>query len=75
MTVDLKFAGSVSKHTYVDGLSDVDVLVLVNESELANKTPNEIKEYIKSKLQQKLKNIEEIRYWESCSYRSLFGRY
>lgn len=61
VTVDLKFAGSVSKHTYVDGLSDVDVLVLVNKSELANKTPNEIKEYIKSKLQQKLKNVEEIR--------------
>jgi hypothetical protein len=60
-TVDLKFAGSVSKHTYVDGLSDVDVLVLVNNSELAEKKPNEIKDYIKSKLQQKLRDIEEIR--------------
>lgn len=60
-TVELKFAGSVSKHTYIDGLSDVDVLVLVNKSELANKTPNGIKEYIKSKLQQKLINVEEIR--------------
>ena len=60
-TVDLKFAGSVSKHTYVDGLSDVDVLVLVNNSELAEKTPNEIKDYIKSKLQQKLRDVVEIR--------------
>ena len=59
--VDLKFAGSVSKHTYVDGLSDVDVLVLVNDSELADKTPGEIKEFIKSGLQKKLKNVEEIR--------------
>jgi len=59
--VELKFAGSVSKHTYVDGLSDVDVLVLVNNSELADKTPAEIKEYIKSRLQQKLTNVEEIR--------------
>jgi len=60
-TVELKFAGSVSKHTYVDGLSDVDILVLVNNSELADKTPNEIKNYIKSRLQQKLKNVNEIR--------------
>jgi hypothetical protein len=60
-TVDLKFAGSVSKHTYVDGMSDVDVLVLVNNSELTDKSPNEIKNYIKSKLQQKLANVEEIR--------------
>lgn len=60
-TVDLKFAGSVSKHTYVDGLSDVDVLVLVNNSELAEKKPNEIKDYIKSKLHQKLRDVEEIR--------------
>jgi len=60
-TVDLKFAGSVSKHTYVDGLSDVDVLVLVDNSELADKTPNEIKNYIKTKLQQKLMDVDEIR--------------
>lgn len=60
-TLDLKFAGSVSKHTYVDGLSDVDVLVLVDNSELADKTPNEIKEYIKSKLQERLSDIGEIR--------------
>jgi len=60
-TIDLRFAGSVSKHTYVDGLSDIDVLVLVNNSELAEKSPKDIKNYIKSKLQQKLRNIEDIR--------------
>ncbi len=60
-TVELKFAGSVSKHTYVDGLSDVDVLVLVDNSELSENTPGEIKEYLKSKLEKKLKNVEEIR--------------
>lgn len=60
-SIELKFAGSVSKHTYVDGLSDVDVLVLVNNSELMEKSPQEIKNYIKSLLQKKLKKIEEIR--------------
>jgi len=59
--VDLKFAGSVSKHTYVDGMSDVDILVLVHRSELADKTPGEIKEYIKSKLQERLRGVDEIR--------------
>jgi len=59
--VDLKFAGSVSKHTYVDGMSDVDILVLVNRSELVDKTPGEIKEYIKSKLQERLRGVDEIR--------------
>ena len=59
-SIELKFAGSVNKHTYVDGLSDVDVLVLVNNSELADKSPQEIKKYIKSVLQKKLKNVEAI---------------
>lgn len=59
-SVELKFAGSVSKHTYVDGLSDVDILVLVNNSELADKSPQEIKQYIQSLLQNKLKKVEEI---------------
>ena len=29
-TIDQLFGGSVAKHTYVDGLSDVDSLVIVN---------------------------------------------
>lgn len=32
-TIDLRLAGSVSKHTYVDGLSDVDVLAVVGDQE------------------------------------------
>jgi hypothetical protein len=34
-TFDLLFGGSVAKHTYVDGLSDIDSLVLINETGLA----------------------------------------
>ena len=34
--VKLRFGGSVSKHTYVDGLSDADILMLINNSELAD---------------------------------------
>lgn len=38
-TFDQLFGGSVAKHTYVDGLSDVDSLVLVNDSGLENENP------------------------------------
>ena len=45
-TVDTLFGGSISKHTYVDGISDVDALVLLNNSELAEKSPNEVKSFL-----------------------------
>ena len=34
------FGGSVAKHTYVDGLSDIDCLVNLNDSELRGHTPD-----------------------------------
>jgi predicted nucleotidyltransferase len=36
------FGGSVAKHTYVDGLSDVDVLVILKREDLVGKSPGEI---------------------------------
>ncbi len=42
-TVDLLFGGSISKHTYVDGLSDVDALVLMDRTEMAAKQPSDLK--------------------------------
>lgn len=59
--VELQYGGSVRKFTYVEGLSDVDVLLKINKSELSNKSPKEILEYIKSKLETKLTNAEEIK--------------
>ena len=41
-TVDMLFGGSVSKHTYVDGISDVDALVLLDRSELKGKRPKDL---------------------------------
>jgi len=38
-TVDQIFGGSVAKNTYIDGLSDIDSLVLINETDLEAKTP------------------------------------
>lgn len=36
---DSLFGGSVAKHTYVDGLSDIDSLILLNESGLETHSP------------------------------------
>ena len=42
-SVDLLFGGSIAKHTYVDGLSDVDALVLLNREDIAGKGPEQLK--------------------------------
>jgi hypothetical protein len=47
-SVDVRFAGSVAKHTYVDGLSDIDTLVMLHRSELAELSPQEAKDYWRS---------------------------
>ncbi len=58
---EMLFGGSVSKHTYVDGLSDVDVLVIIDKSELSDSTPQEVLEYIETKLTDvNSRNIENI---------------
>jgi predicted nucleotidyltransferase len=59
--IELKFGGSVKKYTFVDGLSDVDILVLINKSELSEKSPHEALDYIAESLDDKLKNVENIR--------------
>lgn len=60
-TVEMRFGGSVTKHTYVDGLSDVDVLVIIDKSELSESSPQEVLKYIKKKLiDANSENIEDI---------------
>lgn len=60
-SIKLKFGGSVSKHTYVEGLSDADILVLINNSELSDYSPKQVIQLIKSKLSSHLSNVQEIR--------------
>ncbi len=57
-SVETRFGGSVSKHTYVNGLSDHDMLVFLNKSDLGGKTPKEVFLYFKERLQQRLPNSE-----------------
>jgi hypothetical protein len=56
--IDLRYAGSVAKHTYVDGLSDIDSLAIINESELSEKTPQKVKEYFYKQIQARFPNTD-----------------
>ena len=40
---DLRFGGSIAKHTYVEGLSDVDLLVALKDESLADRSPDEFR--------------------------------
>ena len=52
--VQTKFGGSVQKGTYVTGLSDVDVLLIVNQSTLKNKPPLKVIAYVGDTIQRRL---------------------
>lgn len=43
-TVDLVFGGSVSRHTYLEGLSDTDALVILEPGDVGRKSPERLKE-------------------------------
>jgi hypothetical protein len=57
-TVDLLYGGSVAKHTYVDGLSDIDTLVILDKSDLVGQSPESVKKYFASRLQEHLPDSE-----------------
>ena len=52
------FGGSVSKHTAVNGLSDVDVLFMINDSSLVGRRPSAALEEMASRIQQRLPNTQ-----------------
>lgn len=52
--VQTKFGGSVQKSTYVTGLSDVDVLLIVNQSSLKNEPPSKVIAYVADTIQRRL---------------------
>jgi hypothetical protein len=51
---DTLFGGSVAKHTYVDGLSDIDTLLVINGSKFEDHTPPTILERVRVILQDSL---------------------
>ena len=57
---DQLFGGSVAKHTFVNGLSDVDTLLLINDTLLERKEPQQILSRLAAILSQTLNNIGSI---------------
>ncbi|GAF76681.1 unnamed protein product, partial [marine sediment metagenome] len=51
-SVFLRFGGSVSKHTYVDGISDVDCLCFLNRSKFAADSPQQLLKEFETLLRQ-----------------------
>ena len=51
--VSTRFGGSISRKTHIDGLSDIDTLVILNDTSLADKNPAEVLEYFYQKLKQR----------------------
>ena len=52
--VQTMYGGSVRRRTYVNGLSDVDVLLIVNQSMLVNQPPAEVIAYVRDTIRRRL---------------------
>jgi hypothetical protein len=57
-TIELFFGGSLKKNTYVSGLSDVDMLVCLNDTTLESKSPAEVLELFEALLRERLPRTE-----------------
>lgn len=57
-SIDIRYGGSVSKHTYVNGISDIDSLLILNNSSLEGKKPNEVLDYFYRRLLERLPNTK-----------------
>ena len=53
-----QFGGSVSRHTYVDGLSDIDGLVRINDSSLADQSPKAVIQKMAELVQRRMPNTK-----------------
>ena len=53
-----RLGGSLSRHTYVDGLSDVDVLARINDSTFSGQLPKAVIEKMAQLIQQRLPNTK-----------------
>jgi hypothetical protein len=57
-SINLLFGGSTARHTDLNGLSDVDSLVILDSCELAEGTPDTAREYFARRLQERFPNTK-----------------
>ena len=55
-SISLLQGGSTKKHTHVDGLSDIDILAIIDNSTLVNKSPSDVLEYFAERIRERLPN-------------------
>jgi len=54
----MRFGGSIAKHSYVDGLSDVDILVNVSDTKFADHDPQHLLSYFSGLIKERLPNTK-----------------
>lgn len=59
-SISLRFGGSVSKHTYVDGISDVDCLCFLDPSKFSAESPQQLLQELESLLSEELGNQADV---------------
>jgi len=59
-SITLRFGGFVSKHTYVDGISDVDCLCFLNPSKFSTESPQQLLQEFESLLSDVLGNQADV---------------
>src|ERR1700733_11059741 len=59
-TLDHLFGGSVAKRTYVDGLSDVDSLLLINDTRLVGSAPSAVLDVICDELRNRFASSAQV---------------
>jgi len=57
---DQLFGGSVAKRTHVEGMSDIDALVFINDSELEGKTPDQVLQEMVAVIREHLGDEAEV---------------
>jgi hypothetical protein len=56
----LKMGGSIAKKTYVEGFSDVDALVMLDETALSDGTPNAARRFLADRLKRRFTETEVL---------------
>lgn len=57
-SLDPKFGGSVRKHTFVEGISDVDTLLILRDPTLKSRTPQQVLDFFERKIREELPDWE-----------------
>lgn len=57
-TVNLLLGGSLAKHTYAEGMSDVDAIVVCNGTDLQGRLPRDLLVYFREKIASRLPKTE-----------------